>query len=77
MPEIFTVEEINLIAIFDRRDAGPARSALIAELIDAMGDFDEEELLEIAISALEKLSIMSDADFAAIKFFPEYGELED
>ena len=72
MSELFTVEEINLIGIFDTG----TRNALIAELIDATGFFEDEELLEIAVSSLEKLSQMSDADFAALGIYPDYGDDE-
>ena len=60
----FTVEEVNLMCIFNLGD----RAGLITELIDATPDFDDD-MLEIAQSVLQKLSKMSDADFAALELY--------
>ena len=68
MPELFTVEEINLMCIFDIS----SRDALIAGLTTAMPDFDEPELTEITVNVLAKLYKMSDADFIALELYPEY-----
>ena len=76
MIEQFTVEEINLICVFNKQN----RNELIFELIEAMADFDtgdpqsDGEMLEIAQNALNKVSKMSDADFAALELCPEYGD---
>ena len=69
MDEQFTFEEANLMCIFDMAN----RAAHIAELTAAMQEFDEPELIEIAESALAKLATISDADFAALGLYPEYG----
>jgi hypothetical protein len=73
MNEIFTVEEVNLMCIFD----ASSRPALVSELTERITDFEDDELFDIAHSALEKLSIMSDADFAALELCPEYEEFEN
>ena len=65
---LFTVEEENLICIFDTG----SRAALIADLRGVMPDFDEQELREIAETALRKLETMSDDDFSGLVFEPEY-----
>jgi len=70
MLELFTFEEINLMCIFDTS----SRTSLIDELVIALPDFDEPELVEIALSALAKLSAISDDDFAALDFYPEYDD---
>jgi hypothetical protein len=72
MTDLFTVEEVNLMCIFDTS----GRTALMAELIERITEFDDDELFEIAHSALEKLSAMSDAEFAALELYPEYGDYE-
>ncbi|GHU95461.1 hypothetical protein FACS1894208_08300 [Clostridia bacterium] len=78
MTEIFTVEEVNLMCIF----AGPSganttsRSALLTDLIEAVADF-EDELFEIAAPLIERLSQMSDAEFAALELYPEYDDYEE
>ena len=68
MNDLFTVEEVNLICIFDTS----SRNALIESLTVAIQDFDEPELTEIAEGVRSRLSIMSDADFAALELYPEY-----
>ena len=68
MPELFTVEEINLMCVFDTS----GRDALIAELTAAIPGFDEPELAGIAENVLSKLAKMSGADFAALELYPEY-----
>ena len=69
---MFTVEEINLICIFDIS----GRAALIDGIRAALPDFYEPEMREIAESALGKLETMTDAEFSAIDLTPEY-DFED
>jgi hypothetical protein len=73
MFELFSVEEINLMCIFDTS----GRSVLIAELTAAVSSFEEPELAEIAEAAINKLNKMSDADFAVLEFDPEYGGYDE
>lgn len=76
MNEIFTVEEINLMCIFDMS----GRVCLISELTAAVKEFDtgdpqeDAELREIAANAVSKLKNMSDTEFSALELFPEYSE---
>ena len=70
--EIFTVEEENLACIFDTG----SRAALIAGLGEAMLEFDEPELREIAESAMRKLNAMTDAVFSGLVFSPAYYDNE-
>jgi hypothetical protein len=69
----FTIEEINLMCIFDTS----SKETLIAELLEAISGFEEPELAEIAQSVLYRLARMSDADFAALELYPEYGDYEE
>ena len=64
----FTVEEENLLCIFDTS----SRAAAIAEICGVLPDFDEPELREIAGDVLRKLEAMSGVEFAALDFSPEY-----
>jgi len=64
----FTVEEENLMYIFDIR----SRQALICSIREAMPDFEEPELCEIAENVLRKLNNMSDLEFAALDLSPDY-----
>jgi hypothetical protein len=70
---IFTVEEENLICIFDTG----SRAALIAALRGALPRFDEPEMREIAQTALRKLKAMSDAAFADTPLSPAYDSGDD
>jgi hypothetical protein len=70
---VFTVEEENLLCIFDTS----SRMALMDGIINATPDFEDAELLEIAGNALLKLENMSDAEFASLTFSPEYFDTED
>ena len=73
MDELFTVEEVNLMCIFDTG----SRDALITELTAALPEFDEPELAWIAESALNKLAGMDDAVYAALELYPEYEDYEE
>ena len=66
--DVFTVEEENLLCIFDTS----SRAKLISELSAAIPDFDDPEMREIADNAMRKLNAMSDADFSAINLTPAY-----
>jgi hypothetical protein len=73
MFEQFTIEEINLMCIFDIT----SRDALVASITAAIPDFDELELIEIAEGILNRLSHITDADFAALELCPEYGDYDE
>ena len=73
MTDRFTVEETNMICIFDTS----GKDALIAELTAAMPGFDESELVEIAENVIAKLGKMSDAEFSALELCPEYGDYDE
>jgi hypothetical protein len=73
MTDLFTVEEINLICIFDTQDFNRLKS----ELVEMIADLSDSELIEIAQTALSKLSKMSDIDFAALELYPEYNDGEE
>ena len=72
-PTIFTVEEENLICVFDVS----SRSALINEIRAAMPDFDEPELSEIAGNVLKILDVMTDAEYSALTLNPAYFNDDD
>ena len=79
MFEQFTVEEVNMMCIFDTS----SRDALIAELTAALSEFseyaqdDSAEMTELAEAVLDKLAKMSDADFAALELYPEYEDYDE
>lgn len=70
---LFTVEEENLICVFDTS----SRIALTDNISAAIPDFDEPEMFEIAESTLRKLNTMTDAEFTEYTFHPAYHEEDD
>ena len=73
MFELLTIEEVNLICIFDTS----SRDALITELSAAVPEFEEPEMTEIAENVLDKLNNMTDAEFTALELYPEYEDYDD
>ena len=71
---LFTVEEENLLCVFDTS----SRATLTAGVRAALHELGDEglEMLEIANSALSKLETMSDDEFSKIAFSPAYGDDE-
>ena len=65
MNELFTVEEINLMCIYDTKD----KSLLITELRDSLPDIYDQNMLDIYESAIEKLGKISDDEFSKIGMF--------
>ena len=63
--EKFSTEERNLMSIFDTN----TREALQNELVIALQDIDEPEMIELFSSTLEKLDTITGEDFAAIGFY--------
>ena len=70
---LFTVEEENLICIYDTSNC----AALIQNINDALPHFEEPELYDIAISTLHKLKKLTDAEFSELIFHPAYHGDED
>jgi len=68
----FTVEEEHLMYIFDTS----SRNTLITGIREALPDFEEAELCEIAENTLRKLESMGDLDFAALDLTVDSGEWE-
>ena len=61
----FSVEEINLMCIFNTND----RTELIDELLDGLNYIYESELRELFDTTIEKLENISDDDFSEIGFY--------
>jgi len=72
MKDIFSVEEINLMCIYDTSD----KDRLLAELRDALPSVHDPEMRDIYESAIEKLETISDDDFSGIGLYiaDEYDE---
>jgi len=65
----FTVEEINLMCIYDTG----SRERLVKGIIAGMGDVDDPELSQLMENTADKLAKLSDREFAELSFSPEYG----
>ena len=75
MNEIFTVEEINLMCIYDTG----SKAALLADLNAALADVYDPDMREIFHTATAKLETLTDTDFSDIGFYiaDEYMDEED
>lgn len=61
----FSVEEINLMCIYDTS----SRTALLADLHLGLSDVYEPEMQDIFNSTISKLGTVSDEEFADIGFY--------
>lgn len=66
----FTNDEMNLMCIYQTGD----RQGLISTLKEMQGylDEDEAELRDLTDSALQKLSEITDEDFAELELIPDF-----
>ena len=60
----FTVEESNLISIFESE----SREAVIQNILDTKKYVDDMEMLEVMSRVLEKLNSISDEEFEVMEF---------
>ena len=72
----FTIEEINLMCIYETG----TRSGLVASLIDLLRylQADEAELRTLTESVISRLNAMPDAEYAQLMplLIPDYDEME-
>ena len=66
----FTFEETNLLCIYNTG----SRTGLIEALTEMCGELspEEAELRELTDSALQKLSEITDEDFAELELIPDF-----
>lgn len=69
----FTHDEINLMCIYN---SSGTRQGLMDELVAMRGylNADETELLALTDSTLGKLTKVSDAEYAELDLYPDFGE---
>lgn len=60
----FTVEEINLICIFESR----SRIKIISHIKEAIKHLDDDEMVELSNRVVAKLDDMTDKEFAEMEF---------
>jgi len=58
----FTVEEINLMCVFEGQD----RTGMIADIKNVIPHIQDSDMVELAGQVLGKLEAMSDAEFAEV-----------
>ena len=58
----FTVEEINLMCVFEGQD----RTGMIAEIKNVIPHIQDSDMVELAGQVKEKLEAMSDEEFAQV-----------
>jgi hypothetical protein len=73
MYDKFSVEEINLMCIFDTSD----KAALLTDLWEKIDYVYDPDMREIFESAIEKLESISDDDFEDIGFYMADEDDED
>ena len=61
----FSVEELNLMGIFDTDN----REVLRADLVTALHDVYEPDMIAVFGSVLEKLDTLTDEEFAELGFY--------
>jgi len=62
MNNLFTVEETNLICIFQ----SDSRAKVIEDIHKAVGHIDDDDLVELSVRVVQKLEKMSDAEYVAL-----------
>ena len=65
----FTVEEINLIAVY----IADTKAATVSDILAALPCMDRD-MLPIAVSAGRKLSALTEGEFAVMQFVPATDE---
>ena len=58
----FTVEEINLMCVFEGQD----RMGMVADIENVIPHIQDSDMVELAEQVLEKLEAMSDEEFAQV-----------
>lgn len=71
--EPFTVEEVNLMCIYNTR----TRTGLLFELRASLPFAGEPELRAQMESVAARLEAMTDAEFQSLALVPDYEETED
>lgn len=69
----FTVEEMNLICIFDTS----TRAKLIREMQDALPHMEEPVLIELTENVIARISAMSDEEYEAADFAADYDDIDE
>ena len=63
MNTVFTVEESNLISIFESKN----RTKVMRDISNAIPHLDDEEMIDLSLRVVDKLKAMSDEEFARLE----------
>ena len=71
----FSNDEMNLMCIYDTG----TRTGLIKALTEMRGELgaDEPDLRRLTDSTIEKLSAMTDEEYATVELYPDFDDEED
>lgn len=69
----FTVEEVNLLAIFQKT----SKTSMVRELREMEAEIKDPEMKEIMKNAISKLEQVTEEEFASLEFFPADYEKDD
>lgn len=69
----FTVEEVNLLAIFQKT----SKASMVRELREMEAEIKDPEMKEIMKSAISNLEQVTEEEFASLEFFPADYEKDD
>ena len=71
----FSNDEMNLMCIYDTG----TRTGLIKALTEMRGELgaDEADLRRLTDSTIEKLSAMTDEEYATVELYPDFDDEED
>ncbi|MDL2324410.1 transposon-transfer assisting family protein [Ruminococcaceae bacterium OttesenSCG-928-A16] len=70
---MFTVEEMNLMCIYDTG----SRAALLREIRESLPDVYDPELRDIMGAVITKLEALTDDDFSEIGFYADYDDEQE
>lgn len=70
---MFTVEEMNLMCIYDTGN----KAALLTGIRESLPDVYEPELREIMEKTISKLEALTDEEFAEIGFYADYNDEQE
>ena len=72
MPE-FTIEEMNLISIYPSN----SRAILIETITDSLDFMDDDDMLQLAVRVIDRLTRMSNDEYDSLELFPVYEYIDD
>ena len=72
MPE-FTTEEMNLISIYPSN----SRAILIETITDSLDFMDDNEMIQLAVRVIDRLTQMSNDEYDSLELFPMYEYIDD